>query len=156
MKDKPIYNGWQMHYTTKKVNSRSFTILMSWIADLILEPADILAGLSLGRKFAQGKGKSVTNESVFMYWNKEGDPVGMKILDPNSTRMLNIGQTELPDCEGPRTISDMFHEFNHKGNEKQLNKCMHGRHGHGDFTHGDQKKPLEWKDEKSESVSFKT
>ena len=117
----------------------------------ILEPADILAGLSLGRKFAQGKGKSVTNESVFMYWNKEGDPVGMKILDPNSTRMLNIGQTELPGLRRPtKPYSDMFHEFESQGNEKQLEQMYARLEGMdmGTLHTGDPKKPLEWKDEK--------
>ena len=35
----------------------------------------------------------------------------MKILDPNSTRMLNIGQTELPGLRRPtKGYGSMFHE----------------------------------------------
>jgi hypothetical protein len=76
-----------------------------------LSPEELISAISYARNLTIGSGKKREAPNTYVYWNKDGEAVGMRAVDRYSGRMLNVGATQLPNMSKPMNDYDsMFSE----------------------------------------------
>ena len=85
-----------------------------------LSPEELIGAISYARKLGHGKGKSRKEPDTYVYWNDKGEAVGMRAVDHQNSRMLNVGATHLPGMSKPMNDYDsMYSEGEEVSPEKQ-------------------------------------